>query len=330
MIITRQRFLWVIYALVLTVTIGVTGYMIIEGWSFFDALYMTIVTLSTVGYQEVHDLSTAGKIFSIALILGGVGSVLYTLTTIVQYIVEGNFANLFGRRRMRDKISKLKQHVILCGYGRVGQEVAHVFKSEGTPFIIVELDQEAIALAAEHNYLYLQGDATINEVLKEAGINRARALIAALGSDADNLYLTLSAKGLHPDLFIVARTVSEESEPKLKQAGANRIMSPYRIGGRRMAMLALRPLVVDFIDTTMHSQGRELVLENIKVSPGSPVDEKTVQEAGQYCGGASILAIKKEDGNLLTNPSQKTLLELGDELVIIGTREQLRTLEGSI
>ena len=330
MIVTRQRFLWVIYALVLIVTIGVTGYMVIEGWSFLDALYMTVVTLSTVGYREVHNLSAAGKVFSIVLIIGGVGAMLYTLTIIVQYIVEGHFANLFGRRRMRDKISKLKQHVILCGYGRVGHEVAHVFESEGTPFIIVEHDQEAIALAVEHNYLYLQGDATSNEVLKEAGINRARALVAALSSDADNLYLTLSAKGLYPDLFIVARTISEESEPKLKQAGANRIMSPYRIGGRRMAMLALRPLVVDFIDTTMHSHGRELVLENIKVLPGSPVDGKTVEEGRQLCEGAAILAIKKDDGRLLTNPSQKTLLELGDELVIIGTREQLRTLEGSI
>ncbi len=326
----RQRFLWVIYSFCFIVAIGVFGYMIIEGWSFLDALYMTIITLSTVGYEEVHSLSTAGKVFSILLIIGGVGVMLYTLTAIVQYLIEGRFANIFGRRRMKEKISKLKKHVILCGYGQVGQEVARVFNDEGIPFVIIELDQEAIDKAVNADYLYLQGNATSDELLKEAGIQKARALVSALGSDADNLYVTLSAREMRPDLFIVARAAVEESAPKLKRAGADRTMSPYRIGGRRLAMLTLRPLVVDFIDTTMHSQGRELVLENIKVLSGSPAEGVTVKEGKECCGGAAILAVKKESGQLITNPSQDTLLELGDELVIIGTREQLRSLEGSI
>ena len=327
---TRRRFIIIVSALVIIVSIGVIGYEIIEGWSFIDALYMTVITLSTVGYGEVHHLSTAGRIFSIVLIISGVGAMLYTLTTIVQYILEGGFGDILGRRRMKEKIANLKRHVILCGYGKVGHEVARVFESEGTPFIIVEMDQETVSKAVENGYLCIQGNATSDDVLKEAGIERARALVAALGSDADNLYITLSAKEIRPDLFIVARASTEESEPKLLRAGADRIMSPYRIGGRHMAMLTLRPLVVDFVDTTMLSRGRELVLENIKVSSGSPVEGKTVKEGSQCCGGAAILAVRKKDGRLLTNPTQDTLLDLEDELVIIGTRNQLRTLEGSI
>jgi len=327
---TRRRFIIIVSALVIIVSIGVIGYEIIEGWSFIDALYMTVITLSTVGYGEVHHLSTAGRIFSIVLIISGVGAMLYTLTTIVQYILEGGFGDILGRRRMKEKIASLKRHVILCGYGKVGHEVARVFESEGTPFIIVEIDQETVSKAVENGYLCIQGNATSDDVLKEAGIERARALVAALGSDADNLYITLSAKEIRPDLFIVARASTEESEPKLLRAGADRIMSPYRIGGRHMAMLTLRPLVVDFVDTTMLSRGRELVLENIKVSSGSPVEGKTVKEGSQCCGGAAILAVRKKDGRLLTNPAQDTLLDLEDELVIIGTRNQLRTLEGSI
>jgi voltage-gated potassium channel len=327
---TRRRFIIIVSALVIIVSIGVIGYEIIEGWSFIDALYMTVITLSTVGYGEVHHLSTAGRIFSIVLIISGVGAMLYTLTTIVQYILEGGFGDILGRRRMKEKIASLKRHVILCGYGKVGHEVARVFESEGTPFIIVEMDQATVSRAVENGYLCIQGNATSDDVLKEAGIERARALVAALGSDADNLYITLSAKEMRPDLFIVARASTEESEPKLLRAGADRIMSPYRIGGRHMAMLTLRPLVVDFVDTTMLSRGRELVLENIKVSSGSPVEGKTVKEGSQCCGGAAILAVRKKDGRLLTNPAQDTLLDLEDELVIIGTRNQLRTLEGSI
>ena len=229
---------------------------------------------------------------------------------------------------MKERISKLQGHVILCGYGQVGREVAAVFESEGIPFVVIELDQEAAAQATDKGYLYLQGNATSDEILKEAGVERARALVTALGTDADNLYVTLSAKEMHPDLFIVARISGEESEPKLRRAGADRTMSPYRIGGRRMAMLTLRPLVVDFVDTTMHSRGRELVLENIKVSSGSPVEGMTIKEGRECCGGAAILAVRKKDGTLLTNPSEDTHLELDDELVIIGTHEQLRALEG--
>ena len=326
----RQRLLTIVYALISIVSAGVIGYMTIEGWSFVDALYMTVITLSTVGYQEVRELSEGGRVFNVVLIVFGVGTMLYTLTTLVQYVLEGNLASIWGRRRMKEKTSKLKDHVILCGFGLVGREVARVFKSEGVPFVVIEQDPEALTLAAKNDYLCLQGDATSDEMLEAAGIRKARALVAALGSDADNVYVTLSARGTRPDLFIVARASVEESEPKLTRAGADRTMSPYRIGGRRMAMLTLRPVVVDFIDTTMRSRGGELVLENVRVSSSSPVGGKTIEEGRRYCGEAAILAVKKRDGDLLANPSPETLVEVDDELVVIGTREQLRGLEGSI
>ena len=327
---TRQRLQTIIYVLVIIVCIGVIGYMTIEGWSFLDALYMTIITLSTVGFQEVRELSEAGKAFSIVLILFGVGALSYSLFTVVQYILEGNLASIWGRRRMKDKIAKLRKHVILCGYGLVGREVARVFKDEGVPLVIIEQNPEAVALAAENDFLCLQGNATNDEVLEEAGISQARALVAALGTDADNVYVTLSARQMRSDLFIVARASTSDSEPKLLQAGANRTMSPYGIGGRRLAMLTLRPVVVDFVDTTLSSHRGELVLENIKISPGSPMCGKEIHEGRQHSGGATILAVKKRDGRLFTSPSADMLLEVDDELVVIGTREQLRGLEGAV
>jgi len=173
---TRRRFVIIVSALVIIVSIGIIGYELIEGWSFVDALYMTVITLSTVGYEEVHDLSTAGRIFSTVLIVSGVGAMLYTLTTIVQYILEGGFGDILGRRRMKEKIASLKKHVILCGYGKVGHEVARVFESEGTSFIIIEMDQEAVSKAVDDGYLCIQGNATSDDVLKEAGIERARRI----------------------------------------------------------------------------------------------------------------------------------------------------------
>ncbi|MFC1916365.1 potassium channel family protein [Chloroflexota bacterium] len=325
-----QRFLRIVSLLFLVIVIGVTSYMTIERWSFLDALYMTVITISTVGYAEVHALSTAGKIFNIVLIVSGVGIMLYTLTVLVQYFIEGRFRNILGRRRMKEKIAKLKGHIILCGYGRVGQEVARVFKGEGTSFIIVELNDEVVNKAINDGYLCLLGNATSDEVLNEAGIQQARGLVAALSNDADNLYLTLSAKEIHPEILVVARASTEESEAKLRRAGADRVILPYRIGGRRIAMLMLRPLVVDFIDTTMHSYGRELVLEDIKVGLESPLAGITIKEGLDCCGAIAILAVKKKNGNLLPNPSTETLLELDDELVMIGTREQLRVVEGSV
>jgi len=324
-----RRFLQIIYALIVVIAIGVIGYRFIEGWSLLDSLFMTVTTISTVGYREVHPLSTGGMVFTVVLIIGGVGVLFYALTTVVQYIIEGNLANILGRRRMKEKIARLKGHIIVCGYGRVGREAARVFQEEKSPFVVIDYDKGAIAKAAEDGYLHLMGNATNDDVLKEAGILHARGLVAATGSDADNVFIALSARELRPDIFITARAGAPESEAKLKRAGADRTIYPHVLGGRRLAMLALRPLVVDFVDTALESRGQELVLENIGVGPGSPVAGKTVREGRSCCAGAVILAVKKKGGALLTSFSDDTQLELGDELVVVGNREQLRTLEGS-
>jgi len=326
----RQRVLRIFIVLASVIALGIIGYMILEGWSLLDATYMTIITLSTVGYAEVKELSTAGRIFSIVLIVFGVGGMLYTLTTIVQYLVEGQLMNVFGRRRMRERIANLKDHIILCGYHRVGRAVASIFTSEGIPFIAIDVDNEAIAKAAVDGCLYIHGNATSDEILEQAGIRKARALVAALGSDIDNVYITLSAKEMRPEIFVVARISSEDSETKMRRAGADRIILPHQMGGRRMALLTLRPLVVDFFDETMPSRGGDMVLENVKVGPGSPLVGVNVGEGLNCCGATAILAVRKADGKLIANPPVDTPLELGDELVIIGTREQLRVLEGSV
>lgn len=326
---TWRRVLFLIAALMAVLTAGVAGYMVIENWSFLDAIYMTVTTVTTVGYREIRELSDEGRIFTIGLIVFGVGVMLYGLTTMVQYFIEVQWANLLGGRRMKDRISKLKDHIILCGYGEVGVEVARTIDKEGIPFVAIDVDQQALARAMTNDHLCIQGDATRDETLSEARIQQARGLVASAGNDADNIFITLSAKGLRPDIFVVARADAQEAEPKLRRAGADRVIFPLELAGRRLAMLALRPLLVDFVDTTMHSRDRDLILEAVKVGNGSPAAGVTLKEGCEKCGGAVFLAVKKRDGTLLTSPAQETRLELGDELVVLGTRQQLRALEGS-
>ncbi len=320
-----RRLLWGIIALAIIVATGTVGYMLIQGWSFIDALYMTIITITTVGFNEVHPLSDGGRIFSIFLIIGGVGGALYTLTAIVAYVVGGEFGTTLGRRQMKNRIAKLKEHFILCGYGRVGQEIAKVFTEEGIPFVAIDNDPDSIANAEKDGCLYLLANANNDEALKEAGIERARGLIVAVGSDADSTYITLSARQLRPDLFIEARASGSEVEAKLEKAGANRIISPVSIGARRMAMLALRPAVVDFIDTVIYRRGRELQMENIAVKEGSSLVGQAVEEARRRTR-ATILAISKKGGKLLANPAEE-VIEAGDILIAMGTGEQLASLE---
>jgi voltage-gated potassium channel len=244
----------------------------------------------------------------------------------VQYILEGQFGITMGRRRMKARIAKLKGHFILCGYGRVGQEIARTFSEERTPFVVIENNEERLAKAEKDGYTFLLADATSDEVLKEAGIERARGLVAALGSDTDNTYITLSARGLCPDLFIEARSSGREAEFKLKRAGADRVISPHIIGGHRMAMLALRPAVVDFIDTVTYRPGRELQLENVDVASGSSLVNQTLKKVREEVG-ITVLAMRKQSGKLLANPPDKEIIEDGDRLIVIGTQKRLAALE---
>jgi len=308
------------------IVLGVIGYAFIEGWSFFDSLYMTVITITTVGYNELHPLSTAGRLFSIFLIVGGVGGALYTLTGIIQYMAEGNIIAIWGRRRMKNKIAQLKEHFIICGFGRVGEEVANIFKEEDAPFIVIDNRPECIARAEQAGHLFLEGDATHDDVLKETGIELARGLVAVLGSDADNTYITLSARGLYPSLFITARASDAEAETKLKRAGADRIVSVTSIGARRMAMLALRPAVTDFLDTISRRRGPELQLENVEVTKDSTLAGLTVADVRQ-CSRSNVLALNRKTGRILANPSGEEKIDVGDSLIIMGTNEQLTSLE---
>jgi voltage-gated potassium channel len=318
--------LWGAGILAAIVAAGISGYMIIEGWTFIDALFMTIITITTVGYAEVHPLSTAGQIFSTFLIVGGVSGALYVLSVIAAYIIEGHLGTTLGRRRMQRTIAKLKDHFILCGYGRVGEEIGRIFAEEKVPFVVIDKDPERIALLEKSGYLHVADDATSDEVLKEAGVERARGLVIAVGSDADSLFITLSARELCPDLFIEARAISSAAETKLKKAGANRIISPYSLGARRMAELALRPAVVDFIDTVVSHRGRELQMENIVISKDSALVNQTVEET-RHRSRATILAISRKSGKLLANPEKEETIQAGDLLISLGTREQLASLE---
>jgi len=325
----QRKLLWALYAFIGIIAVGTGGYMAIEGWSFLDAIYMTVTTITTVGYREVYPLSTDGRIFSIFLIIGGVGGALYALTGIIQYIVEVQIGTTWGRRRMKARITKLRGHFILCGYGRVGQEIARTFKEEEVPFVMIDSSPESIAQAEQEGYLCLLGDATSDEVLREAGVDQARGLVAAVGSDADNTYITLSARQLKSDLFIEARAGGKESGTKLKRAGADRIVHPDSIGGRRMAMLALRPAVVDFIDTVVWARGREFQLENVDIGKNSSLVGLTMKAARSKIG-ITILAMRKKGGKLVANPPDEETIEDGDQLIVIGTKKGLVSLEEAL
>ena len=321
-----RRVLFGLFILASIIALGAIGYAFIEGWSFFDSLYMTVITITTVGYNEIHPLSTGGRLFSIFLIVGGVGGALYTLTGIIQYMAEGSIITNWGRRRMKNRIAQLKEHFIICGFGRVGEEVASIFKEEDVPFIVIDNRPECIARAEQAGYLSLEGDATHDDVLKEAGIEHARGLVASLGSDADNTYITLSARGLYPSLFITVRASEAKAETKLKRAGADRIVSVTSIGARRMAMLALRPAVTDFLDTTSRRRGPELQLENVVVEKDSTLAGLTVADVRQ-CSRSNVLALTRKTGRILANPSGEEKIDVGDSLIIMGTNEQLTSLE---
>ena len=327
--ILESRLLRAIAILTLVMVLGVVGYMTIEDWSFLDSLYMTVITVTTVGFREVRELSRSGQIFTIFLVVFGVGGALYTLTSIMSYVIEGEFRGTIWRRRMENAIKHLHGHFILCGYDRVGHEVAFRFKEEGVKFVVVDRDEAAIKKAEEEGCLYVLGDASSDAVLKEAGIEQAKGVVVATGEDAENILITLSARSLRPDIFVVARSSSSETEPKLRKVGADRVISPHSIGGRRMAFLALRPASVELVDMLMGGLGQEdLLLEDIQVDEKSPLVNTTVAKCCQYGESVRLLAIKKKAGAIIAPPPPDAVIEVGDKLIAIGTRQQLKALEG--
>lgn len=307
---------------------GTTGYMLIEGWSFIDALYMTVITIGTVGFQEVHKLSTAGRVFTVFLIMGGVAGAGYTLGRIVEFMIEGYFTDMWGGRTMKKRIDQLNNHYIVCGFGRVGEQVAREFKRQNAPFVVLDNNPLVQKYLDQEDVLYIAGDASDEKVLMQAGIERAKGLISVVDNDADNVYVTLTARALRPDLFIIARSNMESAAYKLKRAGANRVISPYSLGGRRIASMVLKPIVSDFLDTVMHGEDMELQLSEIKVGPSSPLCNKTVKEADiRQNSGAMVLSIYRQNGVFDSDLHADTRIGEGDKLIVIGTREQLDKLE---
>jgi voltage-gated potassium channel len=312
-------------ALVGVLVAGTVGYVAF-GFSVLDAVYQTVTTVSTVGFREVQPLSTGGRVFTIVLILVGVATALYTFTLVLEAVVEGQIQELLGRKRMERQIGRMARHVIVCGFGRVGRNLAQYVSGADQEIVVIEKDP-ARAADAEKAAPVVRGDATSDEVLKEAGIERARVLVTALNTDADNLFVTLTARSLCSDLFIVARARAESSEAKLAQAGANRVVNPQGIGGARMAAFVLQPHVAEFLDVVMHDGSLEFRLEEVPLPQGSPLAGQSLRETHiRDSTGALVLALRDRDGSFQTNPTPETVLAAGQILIAIGTEAQLKAL----
>lgn len=310
-------------ALLAVLVVGTVGYLLL-GFGLLDAVYQSVTTVSTVGFREVEPLSPTGQVFTMALILVGVGAALYAFSVLVETVFEGRLNELLGRRHMDKSIASLRGHVIICGWGRVGHSIAGEVVDAGRDLVVVE---SGASILDGVSHLAVVGDATEDAVLRAAGIDRAAALIAAVDSDAANSFITLSARTLNPDLFIVARTRSEESGEKLRRAGADRVVNPQSIGGARMAAFVLRPHVAEFLDVVMHERSLEFRLEEVPVAAGSPIVGRSLHEARlRDRTGALVLALRDEDGTFLTNPSPDTAICCGQVIIAVGTQDELDAL----
>lgn len=321
----RKRMILALVLIGFIVSFGTIGYMVIEGWNFLDSLYMTVTTLTTVGYREIRELSTVGRWFTIILIIVGVGTMLYVLSIGAKFLIEGEIQELVGRRRLEKKIRELKGHYIICGYGRMGRIIARELKSEKVKFVVIE---KTPVLLENDEAFVIEGDATQDKVLKEVGIEKAKGLISVLPTDSENLYVVLSAKGLNPNLFIVARAGEEGAEQKLLRAGADRVISPYHIGGLRIAHTVIKPAVVDFIELATKSGNIDLQMEEISIPEGSGLTGRTLDQCGIGRDlGVIIVAIKKPSGDMQFNPTFRTIVEPGDTLIALGEVSRLKALD---
>ena len=323
----RRQILYSALLVFLVLAAGTAGYSLIEGWGFLDSLYMTVITITTVGYREVHRLDRAGIVFTIFLIFFGLGIILYILNTGAKILIEGEFAQLLGRRKLEKRIKKLSSHFIICGYGRMGKIISREFQANGTEFVVIE-KQVLPPEAVPPGLLMIQGDATMDEVLKEAGIESASGLVSVLPTDAENLYVVLTAKGLNPQLTVVARAGEEGSEQKLLRAGADRVVSPYYIGGLRIAHSILRPAVVDFIEFATRSGNMELQMEEILISPSSRLVGQTLDQCGLGRDlGIIVVGMKGSHNDMKFNPTSRSVLKAGNVLIALGESSRLKALE---
>lgn len=317
-----------IVGLVSVIILGTLGYMFIEHWSFLDGLYMTVITISSIGYGEVHKLSDAGRIFTMFLIFFGFGVVGYVLVAASRLIIEGEVQKIFTRRRFMKAIEKTKDHFIVCGFGRMGAFVCQQFHARGIPFVVVENDQETQLKIMEAGYFLSPGDATQEKVLSGANIKSARGLVSVLNSDAANVYVVLTARELNANLEIIARAGEEGASKKLVRAGANRVISPYQVGGMRMVMAILKPEVMSFLEVAMDYRDLNIEIEEIKVMDGSAYAGKSLIDTDiRKDLNLIIIAVKKPNGKMVFNPGPNTVIEENDTLIAMGEKKSLETFQ---
>jgi len=311
----------------LVISLGTVGYMLVEDWGFYESLYMTAITVTTVGFGEVHPLSPAGRLLTMVVMFIGVGSIFYLLTTLTQAVVEGKLREVMGRRHLRRQIRTLKDHYIICGYGRIGALVAKMLMEQGVETVILEASEEITRQLEEDGVHYVLGSATEDDNLKAAGIERAQGLVATVSSDADNVFITLSAKQINPDILVIARATELINERKLKLAGADKVVSPYFIGARRIAQTVIRPSVADFVDLTFHGGDLGLQMEELVMGEGTVLDGLALKDTGiRRDYNLIILAVKKSDEQMLFNPEADTVINVGDTLIALGTQHSMQRL----
>jgi len=320
-----------LFLLFATIAFGTLGYFFVEDMPLFEAFYMTLITISTVGFSEVKPLSYMGRIITIIIIVWGISLLTYTLGQVAKVFVEGELRRILGRRKLEKQIAALRDHYIVCGYGRIGAIIVHELMADRIPLVVIEQDPARIEELDSENILYLAVDATSDEALVAAGLSSARGLVTAVSSDADNVFIALSAKGMRKDIFILARSSSVSSQSKLLRAGASRVVCPYQMGAKRMAEILQKPTVIDFLDQTMMNSKLGLAMEEAPVAESSPIVGKTVMSSSlRQDFGVMIVAIKKEAGKMIFNPSPGEQFHAGDVIVAIGEKEKLAKMTEAI
>lgn len=310
--------------------IGVIGYVSIEGWTVVDALYMTAITLTTVGFGEVEPLSASGRIFTIFLMFIGIGTVAYGISILGQYVLTMSLNQFAWEKRMKREIEALSGHYIVCGFGRVGQNAADDLQNEGRKIVVIDSDGEKLARFTEENrnLIYLTGDATLDETLLAAGLQRAAGLLVCTGNDSDNLFVVLSARALREDLLIVVRSSLEQNEMKMLRAGASRVISPYQIGGKQMAKIALRPELVDMLDVVTTSVGIDLFMQDFAIPSHSPLVGKSLRDSEiRHKTGVTVVLLGRKGERPVTSPGADTVLQTGDHLIVVGEGRQVAALK---
>lgn len=304
--------------------LGTGGYMLIEGWNLIDSVYMTAITLSTVGYGEIHEISEMGRIYTIFLIFAGAGLFLYLAGMIMQLVVEGEIQSMLGRRRLDNRIAKMKNHYIICGYGRIGRILCHQLKDKTPDVVVLEQNPDLIPILEKDKTCYISGNASDESQLIQAGIERAGYIIAALATDIDNVFLVLTARQLNPAIYIMARAASQAGKSKLIAAGANRVESPYDIGAVSMGLRLLRPSVSNFLDIALSRRERAIQIEEAPVSQDSKLINIMLKDSGiRQDYNLIIIAIRKADNTMIFNPSFETLIEVGDTVIAMGRNRDL-------